>query len=457
MKYIKDTKLNNLDNLKLIFSNLNKNTSFKKIFNNFKWLISDKIFTMIIGVFITSIIARYFGPEKYGTFNYALSFTALFTALSTLGLETLVIKDIVDRKFSEEIVLYTSFLLRVIGGVLLTFLSYFLIRIVDPNNPSTHTLVFIMSIVMIAKAFEVVEYWIQAYQKSKISSIIRMVTYIITSVLKIFLVMFKGNLSTYSLIYLIDSLIIGVSFTIVYFKLNKIKFKFYFDYNYAKSILSRSWYMILSGLMVTLYMRVDQVMLGSMLSNKSELGIYSAAAQLATMWYFVPLAIITTFKPVIIRNKSIDNKIYLESVQRLYFIITWTGILFSLFILLFSKPIVTLLFGIEYVEAASILTVSVWAGIFATLGSARSIWLISEGLQKYTLVYTFFGFITNIILNYILIPTIGGYGAAIATLFSQFTANIIVLLFFEKTRISSIMILKSFRLSANIKLLRTKL
>ncbi|MFD1904499.1 oligosaccharide flippase family protein [Paenibacillus rhizoplanae] len=50
-------------------------------------MITDKVVTMIIGIFITAVIARYLGPENYGKFNYALAFVSLFTAISTLGLE----------------------------------------------------------------------------------------------------------------------------------------------------------------------------------------------------------------------------------------------------------------------------------------------------------------------------------------------------------------------------------
>ncbi|MBJ3793044.1 hypothetical protein I8J38_31575, partial [Bacillus sp. OA1] len=45
-----------------------------KIFKNSSWQVSEKIFSMLIGVFVTAIVARYFGPDKFGQFNYALSF-----------------------------------------------------------------------------------------------------------------------------------------------------------------------------------------------------------------------------------------------------------------------------------------------------------------------------------------------------------------------------------------------
>ena len=122
-----------------------------------------------------------------------------------------------------------------------------------------------------------------------------------------------------------------------------------------------------------------------------------------------------------------------------------------MFVLIFSSPIVNILYGAEYQKASSILSVSIWSGTFAMLGSATSIWLITENLQKYTTFFMFSGALVNIILNYFLIPIIGGYGAAIATLASQFIANIVTPMFFKDTKINTLMIYKSFTFFIKVK------
>lgn len=423
---------------KIIFENEVANRTIK----NSGWLVGDKVFTMIIGVFVIAIVARYFGPEKFGQFNYAMAFVALFTALSTLGLETLTVKSIVDKDYDEGTILCTSLFLRVFGGIILTILAAVIIRLIEPNDYNLHVLVLIMSFTMVLKSMKVIEYWVQAYQKAKVSSLIRMCAYVIIASLKITMVIFKGNLITYALIYMLDVAIIGIALMIAYFKIRKKVSPWRINFAYAKNILSQSWYLILSGLMITLYMRIDQVMLGAMLPNRIELGVYSAAVRVAEMWYFVPMAIITSFKPVIMNNKKTNESSYIKSVQLLYTIVAWLGITFGVLILLFSKLIVSILYGVEYLKASSILSISVWAGTFAMLGSARSTWLICEGLQRYTLVYTFSGLAVNIILNYIMIPKFGAYGAASATLASQ-VINVLVLGFFKDTRLSLLMILKA--------------
>ncbi len=434
--------MNILTKTKKIIKNTFNNEMAVKIIKNSSWLVSEKIFTMIFGVLIIAIVARYFGPEKFGQFNYALAFVSLFTAISTLGLETLTVKSLIDKKYEEGTILCTSLILRLIGGGILTLLASIIIRVIEPHNETIHFLVLIMSMTMVLKAFDVIEYWIQAHQKAKISSIIRMCTYVLISTFKIILVIREGTIIQYAIIYSIDAAIIGFALIISYIKFREVNFTWKFNFQYTINILSQSWYLILSGLMITLYMRIDQVMLGS-ISTSKEVGIYSAAVRIAEMWYFVPMAIITSFKPVIMSNKNMGKEKYLISIQLLYSIVAYLGILFGLLTVMFSNTIVSILYGSEFKEAASILTLSVWAGTFAMLGSARSIWLLNEGLQKYTLVYTVVGLLINVTLNVILIPKMGAYGAAIGTLVAQVT-NILVLFLFKKTKVSTIMILKSF-------------
>lgn len=439
------------ENIAKIKSNVLNSEVAVKIIKNSSWMVGDKVFTMIIGVFVTAIVARYFGPESYGQFNYALSFVTLFTALSTLGLETLTVKAIVDKEQDEGTILCTSLVLRVIGGVILTIIAVTLIRLIEPNEPNTQLLVVILSLTMVFKALEVIEYWIQAHQRAKISSVVRIVAYVIIAGFKIGMVLLGGNLIHFALIHMLNVIIIGIGLIIAYFRNREEKFKWKVDMSYAKSILSQSWYLILSGLMVTLYMQIDKVMLGSLMPTKVEVGVYSAAVSIASMWYFVPMAIITSFKPVIMSKKKINEESYLKSVQLLYTIIAWLGICFGIFVLIFSNPIVKILYGAEYQKASSILSVSIWAGTFAMLGSARGVWTVTEGLQRYNMFYVGAGAIINIILNYLLIPTVGGYGAAVATLMSQVTVAIIAPLFIKQTRISAIMMLKAFKLEGLIK------
>lgn len=420
---------------------MQKEIGFKKIFGNSLWQISEKVLTMIIGIVVSAWIARYLGVHEYGTANYIISIVSLFTAFSTLGMEKIIINDIIKQDEEKEVILGTSFILRIIGGIVLLLVSQITIYILNGENILYQILGAIMGTCMIFKAFEVIEYYFQAKMNLKLVSIIRFITAILVALSKIVIIKLDFGVIGFLSTYLFDSIVAGLLFYIL-FKINN-KSKWSFSKKYTKQLLSKCWYVALAGIMTTVYMRIDQVMLGSMLDTKIENGIYSAAVRIAEMWYFVPIAVISSFQPVIIKKKKKSEEEYINMVQRLYDLVALIGIAFGIGISIFGGFAIDILYGSEYQRASNILVISVWAGLFATLGSARSVWLVVENKQKFTVVYTLTGCVINIILNSILIPFFGAAGAAVATLIAQVVANIFALMMFKETRKSSLMILKS--------------
>lgn len=414
----------------------------KKILGNSIWQIAEKIITMIISVIVTGMMARYLGAEEYGIVNYVISVVALFTAFSTLGMDQITIKDLIDNPNKKDSILGTSFIIRIIGSLILIFISQITLYVCGKANALYQILGIIYSSSMIFKAFEVIEYYLQSKMKLKVTSIIRFITAILVAVIKLLVIKFDFGMIGLTLSYLFDSVIAAILF-FIYFKIkNNEKMKV--EKKYAKELLSKCWYIAVSSLLTTLYMRIDQVMLGSMLVDKTENGIYAAAVKIAEMWYFIPLALITSFQPVIVAKKNAkEEEDYMKFMQKLYDVVAIIGIICGIGITLFGRIAVNILYGAEYIASYKVLIISVWAGLFATINCARMIWLISENLQKYTICYTSIGVILNIVLNIVLIPQIGAIGAAIATLISQVVTNVFVLMLFKKTRISSIMILKA--------------
>ena len=398
---------------------------------------------MVLSVIASSLIARYLGPQEYGMANYVISVVTLFTTFSTLGMQELTIKDFVTKDEEESTIIGTSIIIRIIGAIVLIILSQITLYILNGFNTTYQILGIIMGTCMIFKAFEVIEYYLQSQMNLKVSSIIRFITTIIVIITKILVVVFRLGTVGFVCTYLCDAVVAALLF-IIYYKFNKPYEKWKFSKKYAKKLLSRCWYIALAGLLSTIYMRIDQVMLGKMLTDTTENGIYSAAVRIAEMWYFIPSAIIASFQPNINAMKKRKNeKGYIALLQQLYDVIAVIGISFGIGITFFGWIAIDILYGAAYAEASKVLAVLVWAGLFATLGTARSVWLINENLQKYTIIYTLTGAITNVVLNYIFIPFIGAFGAAVATLVSQIVADLLTLMLFKNTRMSSIMMLKS--------------
>lgn len=178
--------------------------------------------------------------------------------------------------------------------------------------------------------------------------------------------------------------------------------------------------------------------------GRHELGIYSVAVRVAELWYFMPTAIISSVFPALITAKQEGEIKYKQRLQLLYCAMTWMGVTVAMIMTLLASPVINLLYGDQYIEAGSILAINIWAGIFVFQGVARHKWMLIERLQNYSLIFFAIGLIVNVILNVLLIPSLKAKGAAYAALASQFTVAIIAPMLFTKTRISSIMLLKSF-------------
>lgn len=190
---------------------------------------------------------------------------------------------------------------------------------------------------------------------------------------------------------------------------------------------------MLSSLAVWGYMRVDQLMLGTM-ADDHALGIYSAAVRLAEAWYFLPMVIVSSVFPSIVQLKRQDPYLYDHRTQRLFNLVSALSYAVVIPTSFLAGPIITLLFGPAYSEAAPILLVLMWSGLFVALGVAREAWIVSEGLMPFSLATTIVGAVCNIALNLLLIPRYGAIGAAVATLVAQWAAVSLSTLFFHQTR-----------------------
>jgi O-antigen/teichoic acid export membrane protein len=232
-----------------------------------------------------------------------------------------------------------------------------------------------------------------------------------------------------------------LGFVVVYqFKKNKIT-NWKFDKNISLSLLKDSWPLILSGVVVSIYMKVDQVLIKNMLDVK-EVGYYAAAVRLSESWYFIPVAISNALFPAIVNAKNISRELYLTRLQKLYDVLAWIAIGISIPVSFFSSDIINLLYGNNYVSSAPILTIYIWAGAAVFLGVASSQYLVAENLTKISFMRTSLGMIANVILNIILIPLYGIIGSAVATLISYSIATFSIVLF-KNTSNQFVMMLKS--------------
>jgi len=438
-----------LDNNDNIETRLNfKSETFKKYFKNTSWLFTEKILRILIAFIVTVLVVRYLGPEQFGLLSYAISFYGLFSAIAVLGLEGISIRELVKHPESRDTILGSVFLLRLLGG-LVTIIFIALILFISSERTDISILILIISASAIFQSFSVIDYYFRAEVKAKYSVYVMMASVLFTSTLKILLIILEASLIYFAIVFSAEFFTAAAGFLLVY-KYNKLKIiKWKFRSEMAMNLLKDSWPLILSGLVIAIYTKIDQVMIKNMLDSK-ELGYYAVAVRLSEAWYFIPVTLTNAIYPAIVNAKNVSNKFYFNRMQKLYDILAWMAISIAIPVSIFSKELITIIFGAEFQSAAPVLTIYIWAGVAVFLGVASSQYLITENFTRLSFFRTLMGMVFNIILNLVLIPKYGILGAAYATLIS-YSISTFSLIFIKKTFYQFVMMLRSILLITLIK------
>ena len=420
---------------------LKHHSGFRKYFANTSWLLGERALRIAVSLFVGIYVARYLGPERFGLLSYALSFVGIFVALATLGLDEVVVRELIKTPGQREKILGTSFLLKLVGTLLMWAAILVAIPLTE-NDLQTNILIIIIAFGTVFQAFNVIDLNFQAKVKSKYVVHAQFVQLIISSIVKIILVVNEAPLIWFASVSSLDVIVLAMGLVFAYLYNGDNIFSWKWSFETSKYLLHDSWPLILAGVVISVYMKIDQVMIKEMLGAK-EVGLYAAAVKLSEAWYFIPMAIASSLFPAIINAKVYQKEVYYQRLQKLYDLMVWIAIAIALPTTFLSTLVVEFLYGKEYLGSSSVLIIHIWTAVFVFLGVASSKYLLAENFIKKTFYRTFIGALLNIIMNYYLIGIIGIQGAAISTLVSHFFAAYFYDILDKDLRIMFIMKTKS--------------
>lgn len=401
----------------LFFSNQTRT----KITKNVLWQIADKFIRLGLGLVVGIWIARYFGPDLYGKFNYATAYIALLGSLATLGLDRIVTKDLVENPAQTPRIMGSACFLRLMGAIVLCLIANTSILLIRSDDNLIRLLVFILSLGVIFQSFTVVDFYYASKIQAKYSIIAKLAACVIITGVKIYLLLHHFTLQQLAGLTIAELFLASVFLLVFYNRVESIG-KWKVSFSYCKSALKQSWPLILSGLVIGIYMKIDQIMIGNMLGD-GEVGVFSAAVKISEIWNFLPTIMATSVYPVLIEIRKQNIALYQKRYLTLFRVMNCITIPVAFIITFCSGFIISTLYGAEYARAAPILSIHIWSGVFVFLGAGSSGFYIIEGLQRLYFRRTLTGAILNICLNLLVIPLFGGIGAAITTLIvSSFVA-----------------------------------
>ncbi len=410
-----------------------------KIIDNAKWIVACKLMQSALQLVVGVLSARYLGPSNYGLINYAASIVAFAIPFMRLGFDATLVREYVEFPDNEREIAGTSLILNLLSATFCVFGVVGFSAASNADDSTTVVVCVLYSLSLVFGAAEMVQYWFQYKLLSKYSSIIMLISYIVVSAYRIFLLVAGKNIYWFAVVHSIEYGLVAIFLLIVYFKKGG---KLAFSFAVAKRMLCNSKHYIIAALMLVIIQNTDHIMLTNMISE-SENGLYSAAINSASVLQFVYSAVIDSYRPVILANKKDGSDEYCLNITRLYSVTIYLSFAQSLAFTVFSDLIIRLLYGSEFAGSAAVLRILVWFLAFSTMGSVRNVWILAEQKQKYLWIINISGAAVNILLNAVLIRPMGACGAALASLITQVAANFVLGFVWKPLRDNNHLIVKS--------------
>lgn len=402
----------------------------------------DRVVRLGVAAVIGVWIARYLGPTRFGTLNYAIAFVTLFGAFATLGLDNIVIRDLVRVPRARHEIVGTAFVLKAGGGAVAALLAIGGIFLLRPHDTTTQIVVAVVAASTIFTALDVIDFWFQSEVASKHVVYARLSAFAASSIVRVILILVAAPLVAFAAMFTVEAALAALGLVLVYQRRGGVLGLWRRRASRARTLLAESWPLMFSGVAIAIYMKIDQVMLGQMASDH-DVGIYSAAVRLSELWYFIPLAIVSSVFPSIIRARELDQELYVRKILRLFSLMAAIALTIAVPLTFLASPLVTFAFGAPYAAAGPVLSVHIWASLFVFLGVASGPWYIAEGLMRLRLYWTAAGAAANVLLNLLLIPRYQSMGTAIATVVAYALAAVFANAFSSKTRGIFILQMKS--------------
>ena len=202
-----------------------------KYFKNTSWLFGEKILRMVVGLFVGIWVARYLGPEQFGLFSYAQSFVGLFTAIAALGLDGIVVRELVKDESRRDELIGTAFWLKLIGAIAVLLILAIAVNFTS-NDHATNIIVFIVASATVFQAFNVVDFYFQAKVMSKYIVYANVISLFLSSIVKVVLILNEAPLVAFAWVVLFDSFVLACGFIYYCIKVNILGCKIQNSYSY---------------------------------------------------------------------------------------------------------------------------------------------------------------------------------------------------------------------------------
>jgi len=407
-----------------------------RIAANSFWLLSDKILRIIVALFVTGWLARYLGVDGFGKLNNAIAFATLFGAFASLGLDSIVIRELVKFPEEKETLLGTAFYLKLIAGFITYLLSAICVILLRPSEGEwiNRVLVYIISAGVLFQSFDVIDFYFQSQVKSKYTVFAKNAAFILISLVKISFIVLHKPLIWFGWATLGEMILNAVALILIFQKRKNHISRWSFNNEFAKMIFRQGSAIFIAYVAAYTYMKVDQIMISKYIGD-AQAGLFAASAKLYEFCFFIIIVLVPSFYPSLIHVFEKDKRLFYKRYSQVTAFFSVLGYSALAFILLFGNFVVTKLYGDQYAIAATVLKIQIFGMLFMFNGGLRSSYLAIIHRQDIIMITSIVAALFNILFNLYAIPRYGIIGSAWATVLTSFLAVFFSNVFFKDTSV----------------------
>ena len=425
-----------------------RSAGFRKYFANTSWLFAERMIRLAVVLGTGILVARYLGPELFGQLNYATGFVGLFFALTTMGLDEIIVRDLVKHPDRKNELLGTSAVIKLAGSVLLVGLVVLSTLIREMSSLSA-MLVVIIAVAELLRPFGVIDWYFMANVRSKQTVIVQMAQVFISAAFKIALVVMGAQLIWFAWVYVLESASLAIGYAIMYARDGASLRAWRYSRDMAGYLLSQSWPLVIYGMALYVQAKIDQVMIFDVLKGRvgesaanEEVGQYSNALKMIEALGFLPVIVQKSLAPAITRAHGSDTGLYHDRLLNQYRLMFLMFLVTAVPLYFLAEPIMVFLYGEAFRPSGFLLSLFAIRLFFTNMGVGKTSFITNESLFKYSLITAIVGAVLNIGMNYFLIPEYKAIGAIWSTIGSFLVSIFLMDLLFAATRLNFKLMMK---------------
>ncbi len=396
--------------------------------SNSFWMLLEKSARVISGILVGVLVVRYLGDAQFGVITYGLGVIAILTIFSTLGLDSLVVRELLTRGKNKYEIIGTAFWMRFIGSLIVMGGACFYSLMRDP--PQTTFIVFLLSISIIFQSFTVIDFYFQSEVKGKFTAISQVITLFVSAIIKLVFIFIKAPLEWFATMAAFEAGFAAFTQFVFYKKEGQMIRYWRFNFKEAKLLLYLAIPLILSSFVQMLYQNADTILIARFLRDMGQVGQYGAGARISQASYFIPVAICAAVFPGIVNNR--DNKeLQIKRLTQLYSLMIWGSLTIIAGGMIFGDLVIGFLYGAKFPAAPHIFKIHIWLSLPIFWGTAWGMWMLAMHEQKYLFYLQLINATFTLASEYILIPRMGITGAAYALLIGSYFTMFFILIIYK--------------------------